>query len=192
MSIAALRVGLAVLAASLLDLVPRQPVIYGDGERLCIGRSLLARLFEGMCLMVWGLMVGYVGAAIFVARTWMSAAAGISFLVLLAVVSWLLRRWILRSTLVIDREQDRITQGTRLIARASDVQAVHVGGRHHPAVLVLRDDGSPRLVNSALPHIEGGDSQIVGSTLALYLEVALMRIEMRAPANTGDATSRAA
>src|SRR5687767_1485648 len=154
MSIAALRLGLNVLALSLLDLIPRQPIIYEDGERLCIGRSLLARLFEATCLIVWGLMVGYVAAAVVVAHTWTSLAAGGSFLVLLAVVSWLVRRWILRSTLVIDREQDRITQGSRLIARASDVQAVHVGGRHHPAVLVLREESSPRLMNSALPHIE--------------------------------------
>src|SRR5438128_273099 len=182
MSIATFRLGLIALALSLLDLIPRQPVIYGDGQRLCIGRSLLARLFEALGLIVWGLMVGYVAAIIVVARTWTSAAAGTSFLVVLAVVTWPVRRWILCSTLVIDRERDRITQGRRLIARASDVQAVHVGGRRHPAVLVLRDESRPWLVNSALPHIEGGDSHVVGSTLAAYLEVALMRVEMLTPA----------
>jgi hypothetical protein len=186
MSIAALRLGFTVLALGLLDLVPRQPIIYGDGERLCIGRSLLARLFEALCLIVWGIMVGYLTAAVVVARTWTSFAAGASLLVVLAVVSWLLRRWILCSTLVIDREHDRITRGRKLIARASDVQAVHVGSRQHPAVLVLRDEGSAWLVNSAVPRIEGGDSHVVGSTLASYLEVALMRIEMTTPTSAGE------
>jgi hypothetical protein len=69
---------------------------------------------------------------------------------------------------------------------------VHVGGKHHPAVLVLRNETSPWLVNSALPHVEGGDSHVVGSTFATYLEVALMSIEVRAAANTGEPTSRSA
>jgi len=99
---------------------------------------------------------------------------------ILGAATWLLRRRIIRTTLVVDRDQDRITQGIRLIARASDVQAVHVSSRQHPAVLVLRDGSTERLRNSALPHVERGDSHVVGSMLAGYLEVSLMRVDPQA------------
>jgi hypothetical protein len=176
MGTTAIRSCLTSIVLFLLDFLPRQPVVYGESGRLYIGRSLLTRVFETCCLVALGLMIGYAVALMISARSWMSVAAGVLLVVMLLLATWLLRAKIVRTTLVVDLAHDSITQGQRLIARTSDVLAVHIGNRRQPAVLVLRDAESAHLHNSVLPHVEGGDGQLVGLTLASYLDVALLRV----------------
>lgn len=169
-----LDLAVAAFGLAVLSVLARQPVIYHDHDCLHVERSLLDHFLATAGLTLWGLLVGYTTAALMAARSWRGGSEVAAVLIVGIACALMVRRR-LRAGLIVDRLRDRICQDDHLIARASDVQAIHVADVRQPAVLVLRDDVG-HLQNLAITGL-GSDGPAVGSAVAMFLHVPLLSIE---------------
>jgi hypothetical protein len=171
--------GVAVIAAMLALLgfvLPRRARIAHEPTRLVVHRPVLARLLGDLRLFLAGALAAYFLALFLISREWVLVA--LAALVLLRM-AWSVKRSRDRRQIVVDPTADRISEGNRIVGRASNLVAVQLGQQDPGSVLLVfrdlaADHGGTKDRGVMLGATDQADARTIGTAIANYLSVSIV------------------